>query len=87
MSDPYVPSHQHPASARKSIVVADTTARSGNWEKLQVIVAATFTAIQAPRKEGQQNLLGTSLPAGFEIVGPVTSFTLSAGRVEAHESV
>lgn len=86
MSAPYVPSLTHPAPARKSIVIADTATRTGQWSLVQVVAEATIVAIQAPLKEGQHNLLGQPLPAGFEINGPVTSIRLSGGRVECHES-
>lgn len=86
MSDPYVPGLTHPAPARKSIVVADTAAHTGQWSLVQVVSEATLVAIQAPRKEGQQNLLNLALPVGFQIDGPVTSIQLSSGVVECHES-
>jgi hypothetical protein len=86
MSDPYVPSHQHPRPARKSKVIADTATHTGEWSLIQVVTEATIIAIQAPSKESMHNLLGRALPAGFEINGPITSIRLSGGAVELHES-
>jgi len=86
MSDPYVPTTAHPVPARKSIVIADTVSRTGQWSLVQVIEEATIQSIQAPTKEGQQNLTASALPAGFQIAGPVTQIRLSGGKVECHES-
>lgn len=86
MSDPYVPSLTHPVPARKSKVIDDTAAHSGNWSLIQVQESAVIAAITAPLKTNTAGIVGATLPAGYQIVGPVTSITLTSGSVEAHES-
>jgi hypothetical protein len=86
MSDPYVPSLTHPVPARKSKVIDDTAAHSGNWSLIQCQEQTELSAITAPGKENAAGLVGVALPAGYQIAGPVTSITLASGSVEAHES-
>jgi hypothetical protein len=86
MSDPYTPSLQHPVPARKSKVINDTNSHSGNWSLIQVQEDTILTSITAPLKENAAGLVGPTLPAGYQINGPVNQIQLASGSVEAHEN-
>jgi FlaG/FlaF family flagellin (archaellin) len=86
MSDPYTPSLQHPAPARKSKVVSDTAVHTGEWAYAKVIAAATIAAITCPSKTNASGLIGTALsPGDYLIEGPITSIQLTSGKIELFE--
>lgn len=85
MSEPYTPSLSHPVPARKSKVIADTATHTGEWNKARVIGAAQISAITCPLKQDASNLAGTALADGIEIEGPITSITLTSGKMELIE--
>ena len=59
--------------------VNTTTAQSGRWNRITILKANTsFSAIGAENYTGN-SLVGETLPAGFEIQGVFTSFTLNTG--------
>lgn len=66
--------------------VNNTTARNGRWNRIAILKNNTsFTALTAQNWTGN-SLVGESLPAGFEIQGVFTSFTLgNSGAVVAYK--
>lgn len=84
MSDPYVPSLSHPVPP-KSIVIADTVARTGlNAVRVQCLVSTQVATLSSPRKTAVEGYNGKTLAAGHVIDGPVTGIQLTSGAVEAH---
>lgn len=57
---------------------------TGTFVMLEVITAATFSAITIAGASGDA-LTGVSFPAGTQIRGHITGFTLSAGSVIAYK--
>lgn len=86
MSDVHVPTLGHPVPARRSKVIDDTATHTGNWALIQLQEETVIEAIVAPLKENDAAIEGVTLPAGYQINGPVTSIKLTSGSVEAHES-
>lgn len=66
--------------------VNSTTAQTGRWNRIVIAKNNTsFTAITAQNYTGN-TLVGESFPAGFELQGVFTAFTLaSAGAVIAYK--
>ncbi len=66
--------------------VNNTTARTGRWNRIVIAKNNTsFTAITAQNYTGN-TLVGESFPAGFELQGVFTAFTLaSSGAVIAYK--
>ena len=59
--------------------VSTTTAHTGRWNRIVVLKNnSSFSALTAQNWTGN-SLVGESLPAGFEIQGVFTAFTLSSG--------
>lgn len=59
--------------------VNTTDAQTGRWNRITVLKNnSSFAAITAENYTGN-SLVGESLPAGFEIIGVFTAFTLSSG--------
>ena len=68
-----------PAYSIGADFVSDTTARTGRWNRITVLKNNTsFGAITAENWTGN-SLVGEGLPAGFEIQGVFTAFTLNTG--------
>jgi len=65
--------------------VKDTNQRVGKFTSLRIMVAATFSQLKVTNS-ATDALLNVSFPAGHEILGPVESFTLSAGTVIAYHA-
>jgi len=58
--------------------VSTTTAQTGRWNKIVIVKNnSSFTAITAQNYTGN-SLAGESFPAGFELQGVFTAFTLSS---------
>lgn len=66
--------------------VNTTSAKTGRWNRISILKNNTsFTAITAENYTGN-TLVGESFPAGFELQGVFTAFTLaSAGAVIAYK--
>jgi hypothetical protein len=66
--------------------VNNTTARTGRWNRIVVLKNnSSFSALTAQNWTGN-SLVGESLPAGFEIQGVFTAFTLhSSSAVIAYK--
>lgn len=66
--------------------VNTTAAKTGRWNRIVIAKNNTsFTAITAQNYTGN-TLVGESFPAGFELLGVFTAFTLaSAGAVIAYK--
>ena len=66
--------------------VNNTTARTGRWNRIAILKNNTsFSALTAQNWTGN-SIVGESLPAGFEIQGVFTAFTLSSsGAVVAYK--
>lgn len=60
-----------------------TTAVTGSFVKIKVITAATFSTLTMTGATGDA-MTGFAFPAGFEIEGPITAFTLTSGSVLAY---
>jgi len=59
--------------------VNDTSAYTGRWRRIVVLKSNTsFAALTAQNWTGN-SLVGEGLPAGFEIQGVFTAFTLNSG--------
>jgi len=68
-----------PAYSIGADFVNNTTARTGRWSRIAVLKNNTsFSAITAENWTGN-SLVGEGLPAGFEIQGVFTAFTLNSG--------
>lgn len=66
--------------------VTATTPQTGRWNRIVILKNNTsFTAFTAENYTGN-SVVGESFPAGFELVGVFTAFTLaSAGAVIAYK--
>jgi hypothetical protein len=75
-----------PAYSIGADFVNNTTARNGRWNRITILKNNTsFSALTAQNWTGN-SLVGESLPAGFEIQGVFTAFTLnSSGAVVAYK--
>ena len=62
-----------------------TTAVTGNFWKLVVTGAATFTLLTIANSSGDA-MTGFAFPVGTEIMGKITAFTLSGGSVIAYKA-
>lgn len=71
-------------SAGFSLVTA-TSLQTGPFCKLQVVTNAVFTSISGNNIGGTWS--ATTIPAGTEIVGPITSFQLTSGAVIAYNGI
>jgi hypothetical protein len=71
-------------SAGFSLVTA-TTLQTGPYSRLQVVANAVFTSISGNGIGGTWS--ATTIPAGTEIVGPITSFQLTSGSVIAYNGI
>jgi hypothetical protein len=59
--------------------VTSTSAQTGRWNTIVIVKNNTsFAAITAQNYTGN-SLVGESFPAGFELQGVFTAFTLNAG--------
>jgi hypothetical protein len=59
--------------------VNTTDAQTGRWNRLVIVKNNTsFSAITAQNYTGN-SLVGESFPAGFELIGVFTAFTLGTG--------
>lgn len=68
-----------PAYSIGADFVNTTDATSGRWDRIQIVKNnTTFTAITAENYTGN-SLVGESFPAGFELIGVFTDFTLGSG--------
>ena len=63
-------------------LVTATTAQSAGYIALQIVSAAVFTSISGTGISGTWS--GTTIPAGFTIVGKISSFQLTSGAVIAY---
>ena len=75
-----------PAYSIGADFVNSTTAQTGRWNRIAILKNNTsFSALTAENWTGN-SLVGESLPAGFEIQGVFTAFTLnSSGAVVAYK--
>jgi hypothetical protein len=66
--------------------VNTTTAKTGRWKRLVILKNNTsFSAITVENYSGN-SLIGESFPAGFELQGVFTAFTLaSSGAIIAYK--
>lgn len=62
-----------------------TTAITGNFSRIEVVTAATFSLLTAPKATGDA-MTGIAFPANFAIKTLVTAFTLSSGSVLAYRA-
>jgi len=62
-----------------------TTAVTGEFDVIDCITATTFSLLTEVNASGDA-LTGTSWPAGTQLRGKFTAFTLSAGAVRAYKS-
>ena len=68
-----------PAYSLGGAFVSSTTAQTGRWNRIVIAKNNTsFSAITAQNYTGN-TLVGESFPAGFELQGVFTSFTLNSG--------
>ena len=63
-------------------LVTTTAAQSVGYVAVQIVSAAVFTSITGTGISGTWT--GTTIPAGFTIVGRITSFQLTSGTVIAY---
>jgi len=62
---------------------ADTATHAGVWRKIEVIVAAVFTA-NTKINDFTADMSGTTFPVGTVIRGKITAIDMSAGTVIAY---
>lgn len=62
-----------------------TTAVTGNFCRIEVVTAATFSTLTCPKASGDA-MTGIAFPANFAIKTPITAFTLTSGSVLAYKS-
>ena len=68
-----------PAYSLGGDFVNSTTAQTGRWNRITIVKNNTsFSAITAENYTGN-SLVGEGLPAGFELQGVFTAFTLNTG--------
>jgi len=68
-----------PAYSIGGTFVNNTDAQTGRWNRIVIVKNNTsFSAITAQNYTGN-SLAGESLPAGFELQGVFTAFTLNSG--------
>jgi hypothetical protein len=68
-----------PAYSIGADFVNSTDAQTGRWNRITILKNnSSFAAITAENYTGN-SLVGESLPAGFELVGVFTAFTLNNG--------
>lgn len=65
------------------IVESGTSAITGDFCAIQVLVAATFTVFTENNSSGDV-MTGFAIPAGTILRGHITAFTMSSGTVRAH---
>lgn len=63
-------------------LVTNTSAQSAGYIAIQIVSAAVFTSISGTGISGTWS--GTTIPAGFTIVGKISSFQLASGSVIAY---
>lgn len=66
------------------VVTTNTTAVTGRFSRITVLEAATFSAFSEANASGQA-MTGFEIPAGTEIVGDITAYTLTSGKVRAYK--
>ena len=69
-----------------AVFESGTTAVTGDFCAIQVIEAATLSAITWPELSGDA-ITGVEIPAGVTIFGQITGFTLSGGSVLAYKAI
>ena len=74
-----------PAYSLGGTFVSNTDAQTGRWNRITIVKNNTsFSAITAENYTGN-SLVGEAFPAGFELQGVFTAFTLnSSGAVIAY---
>lgn len=60
-----------------SRIIADTTARTGNWCEITVLTAAAFTTLTIEGQAGTWT--GVTFPVGYVIRGKITAITMTSG--------
>lgn len=65
-----------------SVVTSNTSPVTGNFQAVQILVEATFSAWTETGLTG--SMTGFAIPAGVIIFGNITGYTLSSGRVKAY---
>ena len=63
-------------------VVTSTAAQTSGYTAIQIVSGAVFTSITGTGISGTWT--GTTIPAGFTIVGRISAFTLTSGTVIAY---
>lgn len=63
-------------------LVTNTSAQSAGYIAVQIVSAAVFTTLTGTGISGTWS--GTTIPAGFTIVGKISSFQLASGSVIAY---
>jgi hypothetical protein len=68
-------------------IVADTTAMTGNWYRIDILEATVFTALTAsPALAVTGGIANATFPAGLTIHGGFTAFELASGAVLAYDA-
>jgi len=67
---------------RGALVISDTNSHSGNWCKITIGAAATFTTLTMGGFSG--DVTGITFPAGAEIYGDITVIDLAGGSCIAY---
>lgn len=66
------------------VVTTNTTPVVGNFQAIQVLADATFSALAEENKSGQ-DMTGFAITAGTWLFGQFTGYTLSGGKVRAYK--
>lgn len=66
------------------VVTTNTAAVAGNFSKIVVLEAATFSAFSEANASGQA-MTGFAIPAGVVIEGNISGYTLTSGKVRAYK--
>lgn len=66
------------------VVTTNTSPVTGQFCAIQILEDATFSAFTEAGFTGQA-MTGFALPAGSVIVGNITAYTLSSGKVRAYQ--
>lgn len=71
--------------AKGNVVTSNTGAVVGNFYAIQVLIAATFSALTELDSSGQV-MTGFAIPANTWLYGKFTGYTLTSGTVRAYKA-
>jgi hypothetical protein len=74
-----------PSGGQNGVITeTGTTAVTGDFYAIQILVAATFTLFTETNGSGD-TMTGFAIPAGITLFGRISAFTMSSGAVRAYK--